>query len=217
VRSLDELQALLARVPRDEQEALRALAPQWTLLLVDGDPCALAAEQDVRCFRAHGGLALLRLLARPGVLALRDAQDRPAYVVLTGLGHDDATLLVGKSAHEVPLSLLTTAWRGDFTTFWRVPAGYSVPLSLGSRGALVDAVGAQLATAQGAPVPAPDHVFDATLRSRVAAFQQAQGLAPDGVAGPTTLMQINRASGVAEPWLAGTAPGAPAAPVAQRK
>ncbi len=217
VHSLDELQALLARAPRDEQEALRMLAPQWTLLLVDGDPCALAAEQDVRCFRAHGGLALLRLLARPGVLALRDAQDRPAYLVLAGLSHDEATLMVGKSAHEVPLSLLTTAWRGDFTTFWRVPAGYSVPLALGSRGVLVDAVGAQLATAQGAPVPAPDHVFDATLRSRVAAFQQAQGLTPDGVAGPTTLMQINRASGVAEPWLAGTAPGATAAPAAQRK
>jgi len=217
LRSIDDLEALLARAPRDEHEALRALAPQWALLLVDGDPCALAAEQDVRCFRAHGGLALLRLLARPGVLVLRDAQDRPVYVVLAGLGHDEATLLVGKSPLQVPLALLTTAWRGDFTTFWRVPAGYSVPLALGSRGPLVDSVGALLAAAQGVPAPAPDHVFDATLRSRVAAFQQAQGLTPDGVAGPTTLMQINRASGVAEPWLAGTAPDATAAPVAQRK
>jgi general secretion pathway protein A len=217
LRSIDDLEALLARAPRDEHEALRVLAPQWALLLVDGDPCALAAEQDVRCFRAHGGLALLRLLARPGVLVLRDAQDRPVYVVLAGLGHDEATLLVGKSPLQVPLALLTTAWRGDFTTFWRVPAGYSVPLALGSRGPLVDSVGALLAAAQGVPAPAPDHVFDATLRSRVAAFQQAQGLTPDGVAGPTTLMQINRASGVAEPWLAGTAPDATAAPVAQRK
>jgi general secretion pathway protein A len=196
---------------------LRTLAPEWSLQLGEGDPCALAAEQDVRCFRAHGGLALLRLLARPGVLALRDAQDRPVYAVLSGLGHDEATLVVGKSSFQVPLALLTSAWRGDFTTYWRVPAGYSVPLALGSHGILVDAVGAQLATVQGAPAPAPEHVFDATLRSRVAAFQQAQGLTPDGVAGPTTLMQINRASGVTEPWLAGTAPGTAAASVAQRK
>ena len=219
LRSIDDLEALLARAPRDEHDALRTLAPEWSLRLGDGDPCALAAEQDVRCFRAHGGLALLRLLARPGVLALRDAQDRPVYVVLAGLGHDEATLVVGKSPLQVPLSLLTTAWRGDFTTFWRVPAGYSVPLALGSHGALVDAVGAQLAAQQGAAAPAPDHVFDAALRARVAAFQQAQGLTPDGVAGPTTLMQINRASGVAEPWLAGTAPAAPrvGAAVAQRK
>ena len=213
LRSIDDLEALLSRAPRDEHDALRTLAPEWALQLGDGDPCALAAEQDVRCFRAHGGLALLRLLARPSVLALRDAQDRPVYAVLAGLGHDDATLVVGKTPVQVPLSLLTPLWRGDFTTFWRVPGGYSVPLSLGSRGALVDAVGAQLAAQQGAPAPASDHAFDNALRSRVAAFQQAQGLAPDGVAGPTTLMQINRASGVAEPWLAGTAPAA----VAQRK
>jgi general secretion pathway protein A len=127
------------------------------------------------------------------------------------MGRDDATLVVGKSAAQVPLTLLTAAWRGDFATFWRVPAGYTVPLSVGSQGPLVDAVGAQLASAQGASAPAPGHAFDATLRARVAAFQQAQGLAPDGVAGPTTLMQINRASGVAEPWLAGMAPTSVAA------
>ena len=217
LRSIDDLEAQLARAPRDEQDALRVLARDWSLLVVDGDPCAIAAEQDVHCYRAHGGLALLRLLARPSVLALRDAQDRSVYVVLAGLDHDEATLLVGKTSLQVPLSLLTTAWRGDFTTFWRVPAGYTAPLALGSRGALVDAVGAQLAAGQGASAPAPDRGFDAALRSRVAAFQLAQGLTPDGVAGPTTLMQINRASGVAEPWLAGTAPAAAAAPVAQRK
>ena len=220
LRSIEDLEALLARAPHDEHDALRTLAPEWALQLGDGDPCALAADQEVRCFRAHGGLALLRLLARPSVLALRDGQDRQVYVVLAGLGHDDATLVVGKAPLQVPLSLLTTAWRGDFTTFWRVPAGYSVPLSLGSQGALVDAVGAQLAEQQGASAPAPDHVFDNALRSRVAAFQQAQGLTPDGVAGPTTLMQINRASGVSEPWLAGTssAVSAASAPgLAQRK
>jgi general secretion pathway protein A len=216
VRSIDELDALLARASRDEHDALRTLAPEWRLLLIEGDPCALAAEQEVRCFRAHGGVALLRLLARPSVLALRDAQDRPVYAVVSGLGHDEATLVVGKSPVQVPLSLLTTAWRGDFTTFWRVPGGYSVPLALGARGALVDAVGAQLAARQGVAPPPPDHAFDATLRARVSAFQQAEGLTPDGVAGPTTLMQINRASGVSEPWLAGTAPADVAAAAQKR-
>jgi general secretion pathway protein A len=216
LRSIDDLEALLARAPHDERDALRTLAPEWALQLGDGDPCALAAEQEVRCFRAHGGLALLRLLARPSVLALRDAQDRPVYVVLAGLSHDEATLVVGKSPLLVPLPLLTTAWRGDFATFWRVPPGYSVPLAMGSHGALVDAVGALLAARQGVAPPPPDHAFDATLRARVAAFQQTEGLTPDGVAGPTTLMQINRASGVSEPWLAGTAPTTAAATAQKR-
>jgi general secretion pathway protein A len=39
------------------------------------------------------------------------------------------------------------------------------------------------------------------LASRVFAFQLAQGLNPDGVAGPLTLMQLNRLSGVDEPQL----------------
>ena len=217
LRSIDDLEALLAHAPRDERDALRALAPEWSLQLGDGDPCTLAAAQDVRCFRARGGLALLRLLARPSVLALRDGQDRPVFVVLEGLGHDDATLRIGKTTLQVPMPLLTTAWRGDFTTLWRVPAGYSVPLALGARGALVDAVGAQLAAEQGASAPSPDRPFDDSLRARVAAFQQTQGLTADGVAGPTTLMQINRASGVVEPWLAGTVPMASASSAAQRK
>jgi general secretion pathway protein A len=215
VLSLEDLDNLLARASHDEHDALRTLAAEWSLRLGEGDPCALAPQQDVRCFRAHGGLALLRLLARPSVLALHDARDRTVYAVLAGMGQGEATLVLGKTPVQVPLTLLTTAWRGDFSTFWRVPPGYSVPLSMGSQGPLVDAVGAQLAEGQGASAPAPDHVFDAELRARVAAFQQAQGLTPDGVAGPTTLMQINRARGLSEPWLAGMAP--PAAALADQR
>ena len=133
VLSLEDLDNLLARGSRDEHDALRALATDWSLQIGDGDPCALAANQDVRCFRAHGGIALLRLLARPSVLALHDAQDHVVYAVLSGMGRDDATLVLGKTPVQVPLTLLTTAWRGDFSTFWRVPPGYSVPLSIGSQ------------------------------------------------------------------------------------
>jgi general secretion pathway protein A len=203
LRSIDDFEAALARAPRDERDALRQLAPAWQLEPGEGDPCAAAAGRGVGCYRAHGGLALLRLLARPGVLALRDAHDRPVYVALVGLGRDDATLLVGPDPLEVPLTLLTAAWRGDFSTFWRQPAGYAQPLAAGASGPPVDALAAQLG--EGAP---PDHRFDAALKARVAWFQMTQGLAADGVAGPTTLMQVNRISGVAEPWLAGVAPAA---------
>ena len=41
-----------------------------------------------------------------------------------------------------------------------------------------------------------------SLAERVAAFQRAQGLTADGLAGAMTLMQLNRASGVDEPRLA---------------
>jgi general secretion pathway protein A len=39
------------------------------------------------------------------------------------------------------------------------------------------------------------------VKARVLAFQLARGLRPDGLAGPTTLMQLNRAVGIDEPRL----------------
>ena len=42
----------------------------------------------------------------------------------------------------------------------------------------------------------------APLRSRIQAFQLAQGLRADGLPGPMTLMQLNRALGIDEPRLA---------------
>jgi general secretion pathway protein A len=206
MRTIEDFEAQLARAPRDERDALRQLAPAWQLPVADGDPCAVAAQHDIGCFRTHGGLALIRQLGRPGVLALRDGQDRPVYVVLTGLGRDSATLLVGPTPLEVPLPLLTTAWRGDFATLWRVPPGYTGSLAEGARGPLVDQLAARLAAQQGASAPPPSQAFDATMKARVYAFQLAQGLTPDGVVGPTTLMQLNRTAGIDEPWLAGAAP-----------
>jgi general secretion pathway protein A len=47
-----------------------------------------------------------------------------------------------------------------------------------------------------------DAVYDAALRQRVAAFQLAAGLKPDGLTGPTTYMLLNRALAVDEPRLA---------------
>ena len=206
MRTIEDFEAQLARAPREERDALRQLAPAWHLPVGDGDPCSIAAQHDVGCFRTHSGLALIRQLGRPSVLALRDGQDRPVFVVLSGLGRDSATLLVGATPLEVPLPLLTTAWRGDFTTLWRVPPGYTGSLSEGAHGPLVDQLATRLAAQQGASAPAPSQPYDSTLKARVYAFQLAQGLTPDGVAGPTTLMQLNRTSGVDEPWLAGVTP-----------
>ena len=48
---------------------------------------------------------------------------------------------------------------------------------------------------------APGTGRESELKSRIAAFQLAQGLTADGVAGATTFMQLNRATGVDEPRL----------------
>ena len=148
---------------------------------------------------------MIRQLNRPGIVTLFDAKDQPRYALLTALTSQTATLRAGGLARNVPLWALASVWRGDFATLWKAPADYRAMLQLGSSGSGVQQLALQLAALQGQASPvAPAggvFVFDAALKAKVEAFQVSQGLTPDGVVGPTTFMQLNRASGVDEPRL----------------
>jgi general secretion pathway protein A len=189
-----EPKTVLAAAFRSEKDAWRALATEWKLTLDEGEPCTAAARQQLQCFRSSSTLALIRLLDRPVLLTLQPAGGKPGYALLTGLSMRQATLRTEAGAQALPLASLAELWRGEFATLWRAPPGYA-------DGAPVDWLSTQLAVAQGLPAPSAPTRFDAALRSRLNAFQVAQGLKPDGLAGPLTLMQINRATGVDEPHL----------------
>jgi general secretion pathway protein A len=188
-----------------ELDAWRELANEWNLALPgDGDPCAAAAKQQVRCYRTGTAtLALIRQLDRPGVLTLRDGANRPAYVMISGLSNDSATLTIGGTAHTVPLVVLADYWRGEFATFWRPPPNYAGTIVDSRAGPAAQWLARQLATALGDTGPVDARLDDATLRTWIHRFQLAQGLPSDGSAGPITLMQLNRANGVDEPRLQG--------------
>ena len=146
-------------------------------------------------------LAVIRQLDRPGIVTLRDENGQVAYAVLTALDADGATVQLGPQLMRMSLGMLAVMWEGEFATLWRAPVGYRAPLSDGGTGAAVDALAKQLAIWAGEPAPAPGRALDAALKVRVAAFQRAQGLKSDGIAGPTTFMQLNRVSGADEPRL----------------
>ncbi len=216
-----DLQSRFNTFARDEREAWRALAPLWQLTLdaasappADAaDPCGAAQRSGLQCFRSPSTtLALIRQLDRPGILTLRDADDRPVYALLTGLTPTSATLRVGNGSQSVSLVSLATLWRGEYATFWRAPPGYAGKRVEPGSGPLAVWVAERLSTLQGTPAPASDSAW----KARVASFQLSQGLKPDGIAGPTTFMQLNRAVGVDEPRLLGVgaaaaSPGATAA------
>ena len=188
------LRSRLAALARTEEAAWRELAPLWKVDAGDADPCRAAQAQQVYCHRNPGSnLALIRALGRPGIVTLH-AEDGPAYAVLTGLSDDAATLSIGGAAHTVPLGALAQVWRGDFATFWRAPPGFVGRVGTGDAGPAAQWLAERLAAVPGAPEDAP-------LKSRIHAFQLAHGLEPDGLAGPMTYMQLNRASGVDEPRL----------------
>ncbi|MDR7332598.1 AAA family ATPase [Roseateles asaccharophilus] len=177
-------------------DAWAALAQRWGLPLPEqAEPCAAAAQRGLQCYRSgSGSLSLIRLIDRPVLLTLHRPGQAPALAALVGLDAQQATLLVDGEPRHVALRELASAWRGEFTTFWRVPPGY---LQRADDGApLRDWLAAQLARAPASAASGPGE-----LTRQVQAFQASQGLQPDGRVGPITLMQINRAAGVAEPQL----------------
>lgn len=183
---------------RSDVDAWRELAPLWGIALPEGaaDPCAAAQRAQWQCFRSpNGGLPLIRQLDRPGFITLRDDAGRPVPTLLVGLSDRGATLRLGAQSMTVTLVSMANVWQGDFSTFWRAPEGYAGVLAEGARGAAVDQLAAQLAQLHGEAPPAPPLAYDAALRARVQAFQLSQGIVPDGRAGPTTFMQLARASG----------------------
>ena len=196
-----DLNAAFDSLIDDEKEAWRLLAAAWSLQLDDGDPCRLAQRRQVQCFRSSTSLALIRQLDRPGIVSLHGDQGRVAYALLTGLHGTNATLRAGGRTFDVPLASLVTLWRGDFATFWRAPEGWRSDIMGSGSAPVAEWLSTQLARAQGQPAPGRNEATEGALRSRIAAFQLAQGLKPDGLVGPMTLMQLNRASGVDEPRL----------------
>jgi general secretion pathway protein A len=207
--------------PRDG-DAWAALAQRWGLpLSAQTDPCTAAAQRGLQCHRSTtGSLSLIRLIDRPVLLTLQRPGQPPALAALVGLDGQQATLLVDGAPRSVSLPELAGAWRGEFITLWRVPPGYAIradngaPLRdwLGARLALVPGLaapagtGASAPTGTGASAPASAPAAapppsGSELTRQVQAFQASQGLQPDGRVGPITLMQLNRAVGLAEPRL----------------
>jgi general secretion pathway protein A len=180
---------------RSERDALRALAQAWRAGegTAPGVPCTAEAEGSLQCYRATGTVALLRQLDRPALLALREADGSASWAVLSRLEGAMATLVLPEGPRRVALSALAGRWRGEFTTLFRDPPGYP-PANPDETRSLSPWLTEQLDKV--APVTGPT-----PLKARLAAFQLAQGLQPDGRPGPMTYMQLNRALGVDEPRL----------------
>ena len=185
----------------DKSQAWRELAKAWRIAPGEGDPCRALQHEQVRCFSSDMSLGLLRQLARPGIVTLDARSGKPSYALLTALTADSATLRAGSSEQTVTLAALSARWGGDFGTLWRVPPGYSGRINDMQGGAPVAWLATQLAVLDGASPPPESATYDASMKSRVLAFQLAQGLRADGRPGPLTFMQLNRAAGVDEPRL----------------
>ncbi len=204
--ALAPLDALLPQLPRDISLAWNALAHNGSLPATTGDPCTVAAPQQLQCYRTTKlNLPLLRQLARPGILTLHGANDGGVrYAVLVGMADQTATLLVNNQRHTVSLISLTRYWRGDFATLWRAPDGYNPAARGGASGPAITQLARQLDQLDGVSTPTPTTTpqqLDDALKQRVRDFQRTHGLQADGQPGPMTYMQLESALGGSSPRL----------------
>ena len=204
--SAADLDAKLTASTLTPNQSWQILGQLWGLTLDGtnaGEPCTAARRQQVNCFDSQSAsLALLRELNRPGIITLAGSNKRPTPAVLTGLTEQTATLQLGEQTYRVSLTALAGLWRGDFATLWRLPDDYAEKTVNGKAAPTPEWLQAQLAR-----LPEPAGAFQSrSLRERIYAFQLASGLSPDGLAGPMTLMQLNRTAGVNEPRLRAAQP-----------
>jgi len=189
-----------------ETAALGALAALWGpsfANLAGTDPkatCEAALRANLRCHAGRGGLYELRLLDRPAVVTLHDGP-RTGHAVLVAMDERSVTLAHGERREQVDIAAFVARFGGEFTTFWRMPAAFRDVVAQGDRGPDVDWIAQRLAGLHSATAPALDAPLDARTKEWLRAFQAAQDLKADGVAGPRTYMRLNQLSNVVEPRL----------------
>jgi general secretion pathway protein A len=189
-----------------EAEAFRALFERWNVESLPAGaqetPCKMAEKLGFRCLTAQGTLQDLARLNHPAVLKLFDSGDQPFLAALVGIQGPRVTLIAAGVTHEIDQAELQKRWRGDYTLLWRPPPQYRGQLQIGDKGQGIAWVRLQLSILQGkSEIPAGEAVYDEAMVDELKRFQKEQGLEPDGLAGPLTLIRLNALTGLDVPLL----------------
>jgi general secretion pathway protein A len=168
----------------------------------DGTACSFAKLDGLSCLHRQGNLRSLATLNRPAVLKLYDEKHNAAYVILTYLDDDEATLRRGDKTINVSTGVLNRYWLGEYTLLWQKPPYYRAAIEPGSQGPLVQWLDQQLVRISGQDhVPTIHDTYNEELRSQIIKFQQSKGLIPDGVVGPHTFILLNSELDMKTPML----------------
>ena len=168
-----------------------ALWSLWRDTPLPSDVCDAPGSAGLRCESADSDTwdAVLEL-NRPVVLDLQRRNRFAAATVLLEVREEVATVFTGAVVCEVPLTAVADRWQGRFRYFWESPPGWTGPVRIGDRGAVVAHVVGEFARLDNLPVP-PLTVFTEALEARVKVFQAAVGLGVDGVIGVRTLQALH--------------------------
>lgn len=181
-------------IEESENMAYRTLFGRWGATYEGGGEvsCSKVASSGLRCLRDLGSLDTLIRLNRPAVLTLVDSRERKYYATLISLHGNEATFRLGPETVKIDVHRIERWWFGDFTILWRTPPDYRGDIKPGDSGAPVKWLGRQLSRSLHVAVePGRGLVYDKEMVKKVKKLQLANGLTPDGIVGPRTMILMN--------------------------
>jgi general secretion pathway protein A len=188
---------------RSKANAFADLAGLWNLSYPAkrSDYCSFANENDVGCLARKDSLETLRNMNRPAVLTLYADDGEPFHVVMTKLESDKALFIAGDTQYELALSAITSRWFGEYLLLWQRPPFQRKLLQPGAKGDSVSWLAKTLQELKIYEATGREARLEGTLLGAFKRFQFSNGLTPDGVLGPMSLIYLNTARNLAGPRL----------------
>jgi general secretion pathway protein A len=188
---------------RSMDEAFADLAGMWGLTSPLGnlDYCSYAQEYDLDCLARRDSLETLRTMNRPAILTLYGDDGEPFHVVMAALGSDRALFIAGEERHELALTALASRWFGEYFLLWQRPPLQQEFLRPGQAGASVKWLAQSLQGLGLYEATGRERRLEGSLLGAFKHFQFSNGLTPDGILGPMSLIHLNTAGDQTGPRL----------------
>lgn len=185
-------------------EAFADLAGLWGLSYPAQrqDYCTYAKDYDLGCLARKDSLETLRNMNRPAMLTLYADDGAPFHVVMASLMDDKALFIAADRQYEMALAAITSRWFGEYLLLWQRPPFQRKLLQPGARGDSVDWLAETLQELGLYEATGQEVRLEGTLLGAFKRFQFSNGLTPDGVLGPMSLIHLNSARKVPGPRLA---------------
>jgi general secretion pathway protein A len=174
---------------RQHRGAWRGLAELWR----DGagapairSACEGLIGTGYACIRDQGNWSRIRQLGLPVMLVLSGAE--PQLLLLRGMRGETLLAGAGDAPSRLPRDAVEKLWFGEYLVAWPQAPDWPSEIHRGETGAAVDIVMEMASFAE--PAWQGESVFDADFEGWLTRFQQRNGLKPDGIIGPNTLIHL---------------------------
>lgn len=157
--------------------------------------CNQAMTIGLSCLYKQGNMGSVRRFNRPAVMRLLDRNGQEYFATLIGVQGRQARIVVGGVSETVAIEELEAQWTGTYTLLWKMPPGYQGAVLPGKSAPWLPWLTERLAVPAGREkINDQDRtrqILQGRLLAQVKRFQHDNGLPPDGILGPQTLISLN--------------------------